>query len=108
MLIGDISSRDEADIEAEEEFNRDLAKMLADTTEARKQERKTGPPVFDTAVPLIRRAQQSKEDSKPSSGTHMQFSLLSKKGGKQQVCSVIHGLNKRNIADHVLIPDPQS
>ncbi len=85
VLIGESAIRDEADEEAEEEFNRDFAKMLADTTEAtRKQERKTAPPVFDTAVPLIRKA---KEEGKPSSTTHMQFSLLSKKGNKQQVSS---------------------
>jgi regulator of nonsense transcripts 2 len=58
--------------------------MLADTTETRRVDRKTAPPVFDTAVPLIRRA-HIQEDDKASDGKHMQFALLSKKGNKQQV-----------------------
>ncbi|KAJ9104356.1 hypothetical protein QFC19_003998 [Naganishia cerealis] len=86
-LIGNISKRDEYDEEAEDEFNREFAKMLADTTEVRRDVRKAAP-VFDQAVPLIRRAQQSTEEqaeATPSDGKHMQFSLLAKKGNKQTV-----------------------
>ncbi|KAJ9123167.1 hypothetical protein QFC22_001360 [Naganishia vaughanmartiniae] len=83
-LIGSISKRDEYDEEAEDEFNREFAKMLADTTEVRRDVRKAAP-VFDQAVPMIRRAQQSDDqgETAPSDGKHMQFSLLAKKGNKQ-------------------------
>ncbi|KAJ9107589.1 hypothetical protein QFC21_001048 [Naganishia friedmannii] len=76
-LIGSISKRDEYDEEAEDEFNREFAKMLADTTEVRRDVRKAAP-VFDQAVPMIRRAQQSDDhaETTPSDGKHMQFSLL--------------------------------
>jgi regulator of nonsense transcripts 2 len=94
-LIGSISKRDEYDEEAEDEFNREFAKMLADTTEVRRDVRKAAP-VFDQAVPLIRRAHQSDDhaEAKPSDGKHMQFSLLAKKGNKQTAsftCYQAHG-----------------
>jgi hypothetical protein len=88
VLIKDIKE-EEYDQEEEDAFNREFAKMLADTTDARKVDRKTAPPVFDTAVPLIRRQQQqqAQQDAIPTEAkaNHMQFSLLSKKGNKQQV-----------------------
>jgi hypothetical protein len=62
--------------------------MLADTTEARRDVRKAAP-IFDQAVPLIRKAQQSSDDHSGAAGAkdekHMQFSLLAKKGNKQTV-----------------------
>jgi hypothetical protein len=88
ILIKD-AKQEELDREEQEAFNREFAKMLADTTDVRKVDRKTAPPVFDTAVPLIRRQQPASEndDAKAVVGntSHMQFSLLSKKGNKQQV-----------------------
>jgi len=88
ILIKD-AKQEELDREEQEAFNREFAKMLADTTDVRKIDRKTAPPVFDTAVPLIRRQPPASEndDAKPVVGStgHMQFSLLSKKGNKQQV-----------------------
>lgn len=87
-MIGSISKRDEYDEEAEEEFNRDFARMLADTPEVRRDVRKAAP-IFDQAVPLIRKAQQSSdapaEAVGPKDEKHMQFSLLAKKGNKQTV-----------------------
>ncbi len=74
----------EYDQEAEDAFNKEFAKMLADTTETRRLDRKAAPPVFDMAVPLIKRA-HAPDDGQPSDGKHMQFALLSKKGNKQQV-----------------------
>jgi hypothetical protein len=47
--------------------------MLADTTDARRGERKAAPPIFDTA------GEAGHEEGR------MQFSLLSKRGNKQQV-----------------------
>jgi regulator of nonsense transcripts 2 len=91
VLIKDAKEK-EYDQEEEDAFNREFAKMLADTTDARKVDRKTAPPVFDTAVPLIRRQQQqqAQQDTTPAEPktSHMQFSLLSKKGNKQQVSSL--------------------
>jgi regulator of nonsense transcripts 2 len=80
----DDARHSEYDQEAEDAFNKEFAKMLADTTDTRRIDRKTAPPVFDTAVPLIKRA-HLQDDNQPSDGKHMQFSLLSKKGNKQQV-----------------------
>lgn len=79
----------EFDRMAEEEFNREFSRMLVDTTEVRRNtDRKTAPPVFDTAVPLIRKKDQQqshREEMSPGESGHMQFSLLSKRGNKQQV-----------------------
>lgn len=69
--------QDEFDERAQDEFDRDFARMLADTT----VERKAAPPVFDQAVPMFRKRQQNGE----SEAGKMQFMLLSKKGNKQQV-----------------------
>lgn len=83
-LIGEIARRDEAyEQEAQDDFEREFARMLADTNDLRKQERaKTAAPVFDTAVPIVRKAPKAAAEAGES---HMQFSLLSKKGNKQQV-----------------------
>lgn len=105
---------DSEDENARMDFDREFAKMLADTTDAKRGERKPAP-IFDTAVPLIKRSvapgsvdmaarSRSGGDGSASSqsrgsaqaGTaeggkaasvaeQMQFSLLSKKGNKQQV-----------------------
>lgn len=78
---------EEFDQAAEDEFNREFAKLLADTTDIRRPDRKTAAPVFDTAVPLIRKANAEVEDnqSKQIGANSMKFALLSKKGNKQQV-----------------------
>ncbi|KAF2101419.1 ARM repeat-containing protein [Rhizodiscina lignyota] len=88
---------DERDPEVDAEFDRELAKMMTESLETRKSERK---PVFDVPLPM-RRAQRdapflpaSAEDSggespaevKPPST--MKFSLLSKKGNRQQTRSI--------------------
>ncbi|TXT09089.1 hypothetical protein VHUM_02563 [Vanrija humicola] len=81
--------RDEFDEQAEAAFDRDFARMIADTT----VERKAAPPVFDQAVPMFRKRQgggaaaHGKEPSN-SNDNNMQFMLLSKKGNKPQVRSV--------------------
>lgn len=53
--------------------------MLADTSDARRGDRKNAPPIFDSAVPVIRKKGQEEETGR------MQFSLLSKRGNKQHV-----------------------
>ena len=77
---------EEVDKEAEEDFDREFAKMLADTTDVRRSEpRKTAAPVFDSAVPLIKR----KPAPITSNGDSMQFTLLSKRGNKQHVSMLV-------------------
>lgn len=94
------TQRDEVDEEAQSDFDREFAKMLADTTDTRRGERKAAPPIFDTAVPHIRRmADGSSSVSSSAVGKagppvvdqeRMQFSLLSKKGNKPQVSFLLH------------------
>ncbi|KAF8477425.1 armadillo-type protein [Kalaharituber pfeilii] len=83
---------EERDPEADAEFDRELAKLMADSLDSRKFERK---PVFDVPLP-IRRAGLSREPTMGSetgdlgssgSGT-MAFSLLTKKGNRQQTRTV--------------------
>lgn len=78
--------KDEVDEDAKADFDRDFARMLADTTDARRGERKkNAAPIFDTAVPHIKRKPgdfvESGEEGK------LAFTLLSKKGNRQQVSS---------------------
>lgn len=77
--------RDEFDEAAQVDFDREFARMLADTT----QERKAAPPVFDQAVPVYRKRQTNEPAASSSSkdtkdaNDKMQFMLLSKRGNKQ-------------------------
>ena len=83
---------EEVDPEDEADFEREYAKMMAESLESRKHERKA---TFDVPLPMRRKeATQSSElwadeTASPStapSGT-MAFSLLTKKGNRQQVSS---------------------
>ena len=88
---------EQRDPEAEAEFDRELAKLMAESVESRKFERK---PMFDVPLPMRRAvreptAAQSPEDSDeespapapaPTNGPGMmKFALLSRKGNRQQV-----------------------
>lgn len=80
---------DEYDEQAQTDFDREFARMLADTT----VERKAAPPIFDQAVPMFRKRPAGPNasasvlaDRTPDVGK-MQFMLLSKKGNKPQVSS---------------------
>ena len=80
---------EERDPEAEAEFDRELAKMMSESLDSRKFDRK---PMFDVPLPM-RRAQRDLStagDDSPSEGpmtppTTMAFSLMTKKGNRQQV-----------------------
>ena len=85
---------EERDLEAEAEFDKELAKMMSDSLDSRKFDRK---PLFDVPLPM-RKAQREahvstgddsgNEGSKtPPSVNTMAFSLMTKKGNRQQVCS---------------------
>jgi regulator of nonsense transcripts 2 len=85
---------DERDPEADAEFDRELAKLMSESAESRKFERK---PVFDVPLPM-RRAREATITSEdggaeaaptPAPPTNMmKFSLLSKRGNKQQTRSI--------------------
>lgn len=82
-------------LEEEDEFNKEFAKLLVDQSDAKKSERKVNIPVFDSAVPLMRRAKPAgvgrggEEYAGPTiqaaSTDSMRFMLLTKKGNKPQV-----------------------
>jgi regulator of nonsense transcripts 2 len=89
---------DEGDLEAAQDFDREFAKMLADTTDARRGERGAkAAPIFDMAVPHIKRGGESVDEAAGAGAGAgaggqaggktggMQFSLLSKRGNRQQV-----------------------
>ena len=80
---------EERDPEADADFDRELAKMMSESLEARKFVRK---PFFDVPLPM-RRAQRdglsAAEDSPVEGPTppqkKMAFALMTKKGNRQQV-----------------------
>ena len=75
---------EEVDDDARADFDREFAKMLADTTDVRRAERKIAPPMFDTAVPHIRRRVDQSDDTTPDT-SRMAFTMLSKRGNRQQM-----------------------
>lgn len=83
---------DERDPEADAEFDRELAKMMSESLDSRRLERK---PVFDVPLPM-RRARDAAPTSEepvveapaPTPVATMKFSLLSKRGNKQQTRSI--------------------
>lgn len=85
---------EELDPEAEAEFEREYAKMMAESLESRKFDRK---PLFDVPLPMRRKdrdvtsaSEFSSEETPPvvaATGT-MAFSLLTKRGNRQQVSQV--------------------
>ena len=82
---------EERDPEAEADFDRELAKMMSESLDSRKFDRK---PLFDVPLPMRRAPRDfpnAAEDS-PSEGAvtpskTMAFSLMTKKGNRQQVKS---------------------
>lgn len=93
---------EQRDPEAEADFDRELSKMMSESLDSRKFDRK---PVFDVPLPM-RRAQRdtstTAEDS-PNEGTAtppntMSFSLMTKKGNRQQVSHIL----RRSAGTHRL------
>jgi regulator of nonsense transcripts 2 len=80
---------EEVDPEDEAEFQREYAKMMAESLESRKFERKS---LFDLPLPVRAKSREVSSMSEPHDGnvggpgTTMAFSLLTKKGNRQQVC----------------------
>ncbi|KAL2000399.1 hypothetical protein VTN02DRAFT_3179 [Thermoascus thermophilus] len=81
---------EERDPEAEAEFDRAFEKMIAESLESRRFERKT---MFDVPLPMRRPARDSSNtDEKPEAGkappNTMAFSLMTKRGNKQQTPTI--------------------
>ena len=80
---------EERDPEAEAEFDREFEKMMAESMESRKFERKG---VFDIPLPMKRSGREAALETPPPEAPNptnntMAFSLMTKKGNKQQVGS---------------------
>ncbi|KAH7385291.1 armadillo-type protein [Phaeosphaeria sp. MPI-PUGE-AT-0046c] len=84
---------DERDPEADAEFDRELAKLMSESAESRKFERK---PVFDVPLPM-RRAKEAAINAEDSGNeapapimpsNTVKFSLLSKRGNRTQTRSI--------------------
>jgi regulator of nonsense transcripts 2 len=86
---------EEVDPEDEADFEREYAKMMAESLDSRKHERK---PTFDVPLPMRRKDRDINtsseawvdESSSPSTAqaSTMAFSLLTKRGNRQQVRSL--------------------
>ncbi|KAI0597033.1 armadillo-type protein [Biscogniauxia sp. FL1348] len=82
---------EEIDPEAEAEFEREYAKMMAESLESRKFDRKT---LFDVPLPVrsktrdISTAADSEDKDSEGAPNTMAFSLLTKKGNRQQTRTV--------------------
>ncbi|KAK6828572.1 hypothetical protein PG987_011913 [Apiospora arundinis] len=79
---------EEVDPEDEADFEREYAKMMAESLESRKFERK---PLFDAPVPVRPKTREAAAANEPEEGDNespapnkMAFSLLTKKGNRQQ------------------------
>ncbi|KAE8150214.1 ARM repeat-containing protein [Aspergillus avenaceus] len=81
---------EERDPEAEAEFDREFEKMMAESVESRRFERKA---IFDIPLPMRRAAREAgagesgTESTQPPQST-MPFSLMTKKGNKQQTRTI--------------------
>jgi regulator of nonsense transcripts 2 len=106
--LGDSESEDEAiivtrqeediDPEAEAEFEREYAKMMSESLESRKFERK---PLFDVPLPVRPRTREATTSTSGETSAEtgdygadaspptMAFSLLTKRGNRQQVSNVV-------------------
>ncbi|KAI1338529.1 MIF4G domain-containing protein [Xylariaceae sp. FL0016] len=81
---------EEIDPEAEAEFEREYAKLMSESLESRKFERK---PMFDVPLPVRSKNRDASTTEAEDKGTEgapstMAFSLLTKKGHKQQTRTV--------------------
>ncbi|KAK5135680.1 hypothetical protein LTR08_004981 [Meristemomyces frigidus] len=88
---------DQRDPEADADFDRELAKLMAESVESRRTDRK---PMFDVPLPMRRTAPNAPSVAAEDSGGEtpalvavkgpgtMKFALLSKKGNRQQTKSI--------------------
>ena len=98
---------EERDPVTEAEFDREFEKMMAESMDSRRFERKT---VFDIPLPMKRLRENMPENMptspepapvEPVAPKTMAFSLMTKKGNKQQVALFIHIRTIIHIANHI-------
>ncbi|KAI9816162.1 MAG: hypothetical protein M1827_001763 [Pycnora praestabilis] len=84
--------QEERDPEADADFDRELAKLMAESLDSRKSDRK---PLFDVPLPMRRAphvtsstAEDSHSDGAATPPNTMAFSLLTKRGNRQQTRTV--------------------
>ena len=75
---------DQEEIEDELEFERAYSSLVQESMDSRRFEKKT---VLDIPIPLLR-SQESGDNDKPESANQITFSLLTKRGNKQQLKSM--------------------
>lgn len=88
------AKREEQGPSAEEDadFSKELAKLLSDTTEARRVDKRTAMTKWDTNVlqnnPVARKKKEDDQEEPAAAppGT-MKFTLISRRGNKPQVCN---------------------
>ena len=97
---------EERDPEAEAEFDRELAKMMTESIDSRKFERK---PMFDVPLPMRRapretavNAEDSPNEGIPPAPNTMAFSLMTKKGNRQHVCHTQESIPSFRVTDYLI------
>lgn len=73
---------EELNPEDEAEFEREYAKMMAESIDSRKFDRK---PLFDVPLPVRPKMREASEGPAVNAPGTMAFSLLTKRGNRQQV-----------------------
>ncbi|KAH8889791.1 ARM repeat-containing protein [Thozetella sp. PMI_491] len=86
---------EEIDPEYEADFEREYAKMMAESLETRKFERKQQ---FDLALPMRSKARENPEAAEVEDTGTMAFSLLTKRGNRQQVDTTLLFLSPRTFS----------
>lgn len=90
-----LSKKDDCGPTTEEdaEFAKELAKMLSDTSDARKVDKRSAQSILDSGVVHTVRKKRTEGDgefdganSASEASGFMKFTLVSRKGNKQQVC----------------------
>jgi regulator of nonsense transcripts 2 len=95
-----VARQEERDPEAEAEFDRAFEKMMAESMEGRRFERKA---LFDIPLPMRpSRREQTASDEMPAQtpqppASTMAFSLMTKKGNRQQVSLVAISRGRKSI-----------
>ena len=95
---------EQLDPEAEADFDQAFERMMAESLDSRKFERKA---VFDVPLPIRRgqrdatiAAEDNVERDVQTAPDTMAFALMTKKGNRQQVCTLEHSSNSSSAAMH--------
>lgn len=96
---------EERDPEADAEFDRAFQSMMTESLDSRKFERKT---MFDVPLPMRRNPREASFNAEDSAGegtqtppNTMAFSLMTKRGNRQQVCT----FHNEAVMNRLTLPD---